>query len=394
MAKIPSLFPRKLHDGRTAWNWKPSKRLRDKGWTNQRLGVTDGRQPSVAIVQQAMELNERVEQADADGRNGNAPSVPQTYLFSDLVDAYRASPEFREKLKPASRKNYNTRLGQLTEWALDGALPIRSIDRDMVKDLKRELEKGSPWRAADMLRVLRLLLRWAVEERLLGSDPTEGVGIPTPPSRRMKLAWRDVEHFAARAANQHPIAARMAPVAFWSMLRREDLRQLNRFQWRELHGMDPRDVPALANSKGEVWGFRVKPNKTATTSDREVDCPMPPWLHGAINAAFDQSQWLFPHPLDEAQPITAVLTTRRMKALLKWAGFPDHQLRDFRRSGMYGVQDMGAERSDVFAISGHPLLGQASMGDVYMPPDTRAACRAIAAACRTLTAQKAREESK
>lgn len=123
-----------------------------------------------------------------------------------------------------------------------------------------------------------------------------------------------------------------------------------------------------------------------------VDCPMPPWLHPAINAAFDQSQWLFPHPTDETLPISAALITRRVKAMLRCAGFDAHQLRDFRRSGMWGAKDLGAEQSDIFASSGHPLLGQASMGDVYMPPDTRAACRAIAAACRTLAKQRAREE--
>jgi hypothetical protein len=62
---------------------------------------------------------------------------------------------------------------------------------------------------------------------------------------------------------------------------------------------------------------------------------------------------------------------------------------------MSGVKDMGAMKSDVFAISGHPLDGQQrTMADVYMPPDTMAACRAIAAACRTIAAMKAREEAK
>ncbi|MEP0560049.1 MAG: hypothetical protein ABJC54_00930, partial [Qipengyuania citrea] len=72
----------------------------------------------------------------------------------------------------------------------------------------------------------------------------------------------------------------------------------------------------------------------------------------------------------------------------------DHiQLRDMRRSGMSGVKDMGALKSDIFAISGHPLDGQRrTMADVYMPPDTRAACAAIAAAERTRRLWQQREQ--
>ena len=413
MAKIPFLHGQPRADGTVAWHWKPSPRLRKAGWANHFLGDGPGatrgkpRAPD-AVLTKANALNQQLEAWDlGSARVAEAKPIPRKYLFSDLVDAYRLSDEYRKDITAATRREYDSRIRQLTFWAKDGALPIRAIDAEMIRDLKKALLSpgadgvpGSPFKCAAMLRVLRLLLRWAVNERLLTVDPTKGVAIPTPPSRVKMITWRDVEDIAAAATTpapgrgnfelvQNALAARALKVAFWTMQRRADLAQLNRFQWREMHGADPRDLPALVNAKGEVWGFRLQQQKTG----RWVDCPVPPFLHAEIEAAFAGSQWLFPHSQDEAKAITGDVLRRRVKPLLEAGGFPTHQLRDTRRSGMSWIKDMGAEKSDVFAISGHPLDGQQrTMADVYMPPNTKAACRAIAAAVRTLQAMAKREK--
>lgn len=403
MAKIPFLFPRPLADGRTAWNFKPSAKLRKLGMTNQQVGITDGKHPTGPIVDRALELGRQAQQLTL-GFPGAAPAVPEAlpprkWLFCDLVTAYKASPAWLEEIEDSTRREYGSRLGQLTYWAQDGQLPIRDITPQLVRDLKTELlapaADGTPaskFKCAAMLRVLRLLLRWAKAESLIAIDPTEGIAIPTPPSRKALLTWRDLQDLAAMP-DADPMGSRALRFGFWTMLRREDLCQLNRFQWRELHGADPRDLPALVNEKGEVWGFRVTPEKTKNSSGATVDCPMPPFLHDEIRAAFTDSQWLFPHSQDSAKNMTGDVLRRRAKPLLIDGGYPHIQLRDMRRSGMSWVKDMGAEKSDVFAISGHPLDGQQrTMADVYMPPNTKAACRAIAAACRTLSAIEAREK--
>lgn len=415
MAKIPFLHGNPRADGTVAWHWKPSPRLRKAGWTNHYLGDGPGagrgkpRAPD-AVLTKANELNAKLEAWDLGvARVAEAKPIPRKYLFSDLVAAYRLSDEYLKDIEDATRREYDSRIRQLTYWAKDGALPIRAIDGDMVRDLKKALlaagadgTPGSPFKCAAMMRVLRMLLRWAVAAKLLASDPTEGVAIPTPPSRTAMFTWRDVQDMTALASatpagdplsnfqiQENALAARALAVAFWTMQRRADLAQLNRFQWRELHGADPRDLPALVNAKGQVWGFRLQQQKTG----RWVDCPLPAFLHDEIERAFLSSQWLFPHSQDNTKPISGDVLRRRVKPLLEAAGFPTHQLRDTRRSGMSWVKDMGAEKSDVFAISGHPLDGQKrTMADVYMPPNTKAACRAIAAAVRTMQAMAQREK--
>lgn len=425
MAKIPQLHPQRKADGTISWNWKPSPRQRAAGWQNLHCGIGPaprrGRPvPPPAVVEKAAERNRQLDQWDLGcAAVTEAAPLPRAWRWSDLVDAFRASPAYRTAIAAATRKEYDSRIRQLTFWAQDGALPIRAIDADMVRTLHKALvpdgkERGglgpqvaagdrpkSIFKAAAMLRVLRLLLRWAVAEGALDRDPTAAVAIPTTPSRATKLTWRETCDLAERA-DTPAIAARALRLAWWTMQRRADLVQLNRLAWRELHGADPRDLPALVNAKGEVWGFRLQQHKTG----RWVDCPMPPFLHAEVEAAFGigaqvaggdsaakGSQWLFPHPTDPTLAMSADVLRRRVKPVLVAGGFPGHQLRDLRRSGMSGCVDMGAQRGDVFAISGHPLDGQRrTMADVYMPPDTRAACRAIAAACRTLTATATREK--
>lgn len=396
MAKIQNLHGRALADGTVSWHWKPSPRLRAKGWVNQALGTGPGAArgrkpvPPAAIVARANELNEKLTAWDMGCNQVDQAAIPapRKWLFSDLVDAYRQSEAYRVNIGAATRREYDCRLGQLSFWAQDGTLPIRLIDGDMVKELRKALLQGSKFKAASTLRVLRLLLRWAVAEKLLPADPTAGVPIPTPPSRTFKMTWRDTCAVADQP-DIDPVARRFLRLAFWTAQRRADMIALNRMAWRELHGADPRDLPALVNGKGQVWGFRLQQLKT----QRWVDCPLPPFLHAEVNAAFEQSQWLFPHPLDPNEHISGDVIRRRIKPALVAGGFPDHQLRDGRRSGASGLCDMGADRSDVFAITGHSVLGnQRTMADVYMPPDTRAACRAIAAACRTLAAIEAREK--
>lgn len=387
-SKVPFLHWQQRADGTWIGHWKPSPRLRAAGWANRMLGTSA---QEADVLAAALALNEQVEAWDRGHAAATAERAPpRRYRFADLVEEFRLSAHFRDRIAPATRREYESRMAQLEQWATgaDGrSIYVDQLDQDMVRTLRDTLmeDRRNVFKCAALLRVLRMLLNFA-KPRIVAFNATDGVPIPTTPARAHKLDWRSVERLAAGC--EDPCTALALTTGFWSMQRRDDLRQLNRFQWRELHGADPRDLPALVGPSGRVMGFRLAQHKTG----RQVDCPMPPWLHPVIEAAFEQSQWLFPGSLDSAKPISGDVLRRRVKPVLVAGGFPDHQLRDLRRSGMAGVKDLGAMKSDVFAISGHPLDGQQrTMADVYMPPDTMAACRAIAAACRTLEAMKQRE---
>ncbi|KPH59159.1 hypothetical protein [Novosphingobium sp. ST904] len=320
MANIKYLHSRKLADGRYAWNWKPSPALRKGGWKNQQLGESAGKNPPLEILAAAIAINEQVDGWKIGGVGAIAVpalpdatrALPRKWLFSDLVDAYEASDEFKGTA-PKTQKEYRSRLRQLRFWADDGKLPILDIDKDMVRDLKKALlgeddsgNPGSKHKCAAMLRVLRLLMRWAGPDgqKLIPGDPTAGVPIPTPPSRTTKMTWEQVQAVAAiaREAGDED-SAFLLEIAFWSVQRRGDLLELNRLAWRTFEGLDPRDRPYLVDRAGDVRGFRLLPQKTRRTTGKWVDAPMPPFLHEQIAARFEKSQWLFHHPDDAAKPM-------------------------------------------------------------------------------------------
>lgn len=403
MAKIPFLHGQKRTNGKTAWHWKPSPGLRKKGWSNRFLGDGEGKNPPADVVTKAFELNRQLESWKLGFEvRANTTPIPKKWLFSDLIDAYRASENYRTEIGDSTRKEYDSRIRQLTYWAQDGALPVRQIDQQMVKDLKAELlapaedgTAGSKHKCAAMLRVLRILMNFACGERIISANPTKGVPIPTPPSRIAKMEWREVEDIAAIArAKGDEDTAFLLELAFWSMQRRADLLQLNRLSWRTFEAVDPRDRGILVGTDAEVRGFRLLPQKTKKRTGKWVDAPMPPFMHERIAARFEKSQWLFPHPDDPSSPMPEHTAQRSIRALLDDAGYPDHQLRDMRRSGMSWFKDMGALQSNIFAISGHAVMGKTSIVDTYMPPDTKAACAAVAAVCRTMAAIEAREQAK
>jgi hypothetical protein len=412
--QIPFLHWQTLKDGSQVAHWKPSPALRKSGFQNQRLGQRQSprdREATKAATRAAEALNDKVAEWRA-GKSGAraAASAPRKWRFIDLADAYRASDEWRV-LGPKTKAEYGTRLRQLEFWAEEGMLPVRSIDRDMVRDLKKGLlaDEGSLFRCASTMRVLRLLLNWAKGEGIVEVNATEGVKIPSTPKRGVLLLESEVAAVAATAAaNGHPSVALAFEVGLWSFQREADLLGLTRMNWRTIDNCAPADAAVLANPRGDVKGFRLQQGKTGAW----VDCPMPPWLHDRIEAAFalaashghgfllhddaNPARVERPAAHDQKGPPCAIpewLFQRRARAAMDACGLPAKRFRDLRRSGMSMFRDLGVETAAIVTISGHAVIGHSSVLDHYMPANTRAACAALATALRTRGARQLKDQA-
>lgn len=404
MANIPF-----LHHGRVRpcgtklpWRWKPSPRLRNLGFVNVELG--DGPVPkrgkpvpTAAIVAAAERINQQIAEYERRGAGESAaPPHARAYRFTDLRDAYEASADFRD-LRATTRSEYRLRLRQLESWADGGNLPVRLLDKAMVRDLRDGMVEGgtSPHKSAAILRVLRLLCNWAVAHDLLDTNPVSAVKIRTAPSRTVVLLERDVESAAAYARAQGwPSLALHFQLGLWTMQRQGDLLALNRMAWRELDNCDPADRAVIAGENGAVMGFRLRQSKTGAF----LDIPVLPEFHAAIADAFARGQYLFPDDGqaegEAARNYPPHLLRRRGRAVLKAVGLGHAQLRDLRGSGMCMFRDFGVEDSLTTAMSGHAILGHKSILDTYMPKSTRAACAALARAQRARLARIERENAK
>lgn len=389
--QIPFLHGQQRADGTTAWHWKPSPRLRKLGWTNRELGSTPTPRATRSITEQAIAINEQLADWESGAAAITAPPKPKKWTFGDLVAAYRKSHEWAD-CKQSTRREYDVRLRQLTFWAEDGSLPIRAIDRGAVRDLKDALFDGgaSKHKVGSTLRVLRLLMNWAIAYELLDENPTNKVPIPQGASRAMIVTPSQSDHAGAVAADmEYPTIKLGFRIGLWSLQRECDLLALTRLSYRALDNVDPADAALLANRKGDVMGFRLRQEKTGAW----IDAPMPPELHAEIEEAFTRSQWLLPDDNDVTRACPEYLFQRRARKVLNAADLAEYQFRDWRRSGMCMYRDLGVGDSLITAISGHAIMGHKTILDTYMPPNTRAACAAVAAVRRALISRTEKEKA-
>tara|TARA_R100001129_G_scaffold178468_1_gene154289 strand:- start:315 stop:1559 length:1245 start_codon:yes stop_codon:yes gene_type:complete len=398
--QIPFLHSRTLADGSTAYDWKPSKALKEAGWPHVSLGTDHA-----DACRQALDINARI----AAWRQGKAPATspagdgPRLVRWDGLIARYRKSRDYRD-LKPSTQKEYDSRIRWLTTWALDGELIVRQIDATMVQDLKRALEEGgsSDHRTSAIMRVLRLLLSFAEREGIIPkkSNPARDANIREPRSRRHVLSLEAVQALAARAeAEGLPNVALAIQLGFWTVQRQGDLLgSFNRMAWRKIDNVERRDAALLAGKGGNVMGFRLQQEKTGAW----VDAPVPPFLHDTIEAAWlhtDAEVQTLLRDDDEQNGAKALPDWRLQR---HWRALRDAcaadareagrlilaeelargQFRDLRRSGQVYMRDAGAKKEWITSLSGHTILAKKSILDTYMPGDTAAACAAVAQALR------------
>jgi integrase len=88
----------------------------------------------------------------------------------------------REAGKPSERTliHYSELWKLYVEPAL-GLRSLASITRADVRSLVETAGDVSPWRAADVLKLLRMLLNRAVDDELIGRNPASRIGVPATP---------------------------------------------------------------------------------------------------------------------------------------------------------------------------------------------------------------------
>lgn len=390
--QIPFLHWRPRKDGIATALWIPSPRLRRLGWKTRNIGTSAD---TDAAMTAAIALNREVAEWETNRGAVPQPARPARRTFADLVLAYKQSGEWAQ-LSDKTHREYDVRLRWLTDWAMDGRLFLDQLDKPMVVDLRDALlkpdEKGkapSLHKAASIMRVLRLLLNWAVVREYIKASPMDKVRTPSPPSRQNAFLTDQIDEAAAEALKEGWDSISLAlTLGLWSLQRRADLLAMTRMAWRPIENCHAADAAVLANHRGDVMGFRVFQQKTKAW----VSCPIPPGLHERIEAAWSRSDFLLSDDDDRTRPYAEHTFQRRIRTALDAAGLAGMQFRDLRRSGMMLFNQLGAELPGITAISGHKVMGSKTILDTYMPANDRAACAAMATVLRTIAARQKKEE--
>lgn len=377
--QIPRLFAQAGSSGTVYHYWKPEKRLRQLGHTNKALGSDPAEAARAAI-----ELNAAVaDSAPPPGARG--PSVP---TFARLEESFRASPDFLGK-KPNTRRGYKVWLDQLRAWAMDGDLRMDALTKAMIRDLRDELldydedgeVRGSVSKCDAMLVMLRRLLNWGVANDEIETSPMQGVTWPKPPKRIARIDWPAALACARQAeALEIDYAGLAIPLAFWTLQRSGDLRkQFHRDAYVEIEAVRPEDRAWLEGEDGRVMGFALA-GEGKTGMVQHV--PLVPFLRPAVEAVFARRKILFTQLSDETKPACPRVFSGAGRAALDAAGHTGVHFHDMKRSGATWMADLGAHDDDILCLSGNSIEGGKKIKGVYLPKNTRRACRALADALR------------
>ena len=97
----------------------------------------------------------------------------------DFFERWRAGTDAQNHLAPSTRDKYDT-VFRLYLDPLVGRTELRRITRATVKSVVSRASNTSAWQAAEALKLLRLLLNYAVDEEEIQTNPAARVAAPEP----------------------------------------------------------------------------------------------------------------------------------------------------------------------------------------------------------------------
>jgi site-specific recombinase XerD len=91
-----------------------------------------------------------------------------------LIERFEQSPAFL-KNKPATLASYRCHLRRMK--AVAGSHPFRQMTTDQTTQAHKAIAAETPGQANNVLNLLRAVFNWAIEEKLMSSNPALGVKV-------------------------------------------------------------------------------------------------------------------------------------------------------------------------------------------------------------------------
>jgi hypothetical protein len=185
----------KRQKSRILYYWQPNKPLRDAGFLPLRL------------AERTNDLADAIREAEAHNREldqwraGQQPLPVQPGTIPWLVKLYRADARYND-LAAKTQRGYDQCIVIIEAWSeRAGNPPLVTIQRKHVKAFYRSMA-ATPAKASAVLRVLRLLLAFAVDEGELERNPAEKMRLKVSPPRDTVWTPDQIAAFVATAAKE------------------------------------------------------------------------------------------------------------------------------------------------------------------------------------------------
>lgn len=249
--------------------------------------------------------------------------------FNTLVVSYYRSPEFRG-LKPSTQGARRNIIEKFR--AVHGDKPLRGLQRTHVSDIIGA-KAETPEAANHLLKVLRIMLAYAVDQGMIANNPASGVK-KFPSQGDGHHSWSEAE--IAQYELRHPVGSKARLALVLGLRTGQRKGDVLRMGWQHVTG------EAIA----------VRQEKTATA----LIIPMHPELKAALaslprtNLTFLMTEW--------GAPFTSAGFGNWFRDRCNEAGLKHCSFHGLRKAAATRLANAGCSTDQVKAITGHRSLAE------------------------------------
>ena len=336
MRKMPRFLVALRRAGQVYHYWQPSGPLRAAGFAARRLSNVFEQ-----ACREAATLNAELDR----WRAGDLPDGPRRPgTLPALIEAYRQDESYI-KLRPKTQVLYDKCLARIEQWSATHGHPrIKAIDRKSIKAWHRAMRATAPIYAAATIKILRIVLGFAMDEGEIAVNPAARMKLRTgKPRDQIWPAEMIARIIAAAQAAGRPSIALAVVIAANTALREGDVLSL---VWAAFDGQTIKVrqhktgamvvIPATAELRAAL---EAAPRLSPLILINEYTNR--PWAEEAFRANFRR-----------------IATRAKLPATLRFM--------DLRRTGATALAEAGATIEEVAAITGHSIDRTAHILETYI----------------------------
>jgi integrase len=338
----------KRQKSRILYYWQPNRPLRDHGFLPRRLAERTNDLADAIREAEALNL-----ELDA-WRAGQQPVPIQPGTIPWLVKLYRSDPRYTD-LATKTQRGYDQCITIIEAWSeRAGHPPLVTLPRKSVKAFYRSMS-ATPAKASAVLRVLRLLLAFAVDEGEIERNPAEKMRLKVSAPRDQVWTPEQIEAFVSKANSKGRGSIGLAVLLGAGLGQREG--DVLRLGWTQYDGVS----------------VRLRQRKTG----KLIAVPAIADLRQALDAVPRTAATIVVSETT-GRPYTEDNFTHLFREIADAAELPcDLQFRDLRRTAVVFLAEAGCSIPEIAAITGHSLRTATQILETYLPRNSAMAKNAI-----------------
>ena len=271
-----------------------------------------------------------------------------------IIQLYRSDPRYLE-LALKTKRSYEQCIASILNWSTRaGNPPASTIERRHVRSFYRPMQE-TPAKANAILRVLRLLLNFAVDEGIIDRNPAEKPRLVTRPPRQTVWTPAQIEAFVEAARSAKRPSMGLAVLLGANLGQREG------------------DVLTLGWSQYDGEAIQLRQRKTAQL----IRVP----VVSEVRFALGETPRISPNILVSevtARPYLEDNFRHLFREIANNAGLQDLRFMDLRRTAVVSLAEAGCSVPEIAAITGHELDRTVRILETYLPRTATMASNAIA----------------